>query len=65
MPDAAAYRRRAATLIELASTVTDPDLRGQLIDVALLFERLADFATDQNAGEAAASDDRFVDREES
>jgi hypothetical protein len=43
------YLRRAATLIELASTIEDTDLRCELIDTALLYERLADFAADREA----------------
>ncbi len=44
---AKAYLQRAATLIELAAVAEDIDLRCELIDTALLYERLADFAIGQ------------------
>jgi hypothetical protein len=47
MPSKPANRDTAAKLIQLASEVMDPDIKGQLIDMAILFERLADYVDDR------------------
>ena len=60
---AKAYLRRAAALIELASLVADIDLRCELIDTALLYERLADFAAKHEAKQEEK--DEPEDRDES
>jgi hypothetical protein len=46
---AESYFQVAAMLIELASAVDDSTVKCELIDTALLYERLADFAAEREA----------------